>query len=89
MDKTGRNGLRFGDTQLQTFKEKYNHLKEKHIGMLGDFDYKTILEEFEPKWFEALDYLKKITLIDSEQYINNAMREGKSILARRCSRYYA
>jgi len=81
MDKTGRNGIRFGDTQLHNFKEKYNLLKEKHINMLGDYEYNDILEEFEPQWFEALNYLKQITLIDSEQYINTAMKEGKSILA--------
>ncbi len=81
MDKTGRNGLRFGDTQLDSFKNKYNHLVEKHVGMLHNFEYQSILDEFEPVWFEAIDYLKKVTLIDSEQYINNAMNEGKSILA--------
>ena len=81
MDKTGRNGLRFGDTELHNFKERYDALVEKHIGMLHDFDYKPILEEFEPIWFEAMEYLKKIKLIDSEHYINNAMAEGKTILA--------
>lgn len=81
MDKTGRNGIRFGDTQLHDFKERYDTLVKKHIGMLGSFDYKTILAEFEPQWFEALDYLSNITLIDSEQYLNDAMKNGKTILA--------
>ena len=81
MDKTGRNGIRFGDTQLHDFKERYNNLVKKHIGMLGNFEYKPILDEFEPQWFEALDYLSNIPLIDSEQYLNNALREGKAILA--------
>jgi len=81
MDKTGRNGVRFGDTELHDFKERYNHLKNKHISMLGDFNYQPILEEFESKWFEAIDFLKKIKLVDSEHYLNNALKEGKTILA--------
>ena len=81
MDKTGRNGIRFGDTQLHTFKERYNNLVKKHIGMLGNFDYKAILAEFEPQWFEALEYLSNIPLIDSEQYLNDALKNNKSILA--------
>lgn len=81
MDKTGRNGLRFGDSELSVFKQKYDQLVEKHISILGDYDYKSILSEFEPAWFEAMEYLKKIELIDSEQYINQAIVDGKTILA--------
>lgn len=81
MDKTGRNGLRIGDSQLSTFKEKYDHLVQKHKAILGDYDYAEMLSEFEPKWFEAMEFLSKFTLIDSEQYINGALKEGKTILA--------
>ncbi len=81
MDKTGRNGIRFGDTQLHDFQERYNRLVQKHIGMLGNFDYAPILDEFEPQWFDALKYLSNIQLIDSEQYLNDALKNGKSILA--------
>jgi len=81
MDKTGRNGLRIGDSLLPNFKEKYDHLVAKHKAMLGNYDYKDILNEFEPEWFEAMKFLSKFTLIDSEHYINNALNSGKSVLA--------
>ena len=81
MDKTGRNGLRMGDTESPKFKEKYQALVEKHRNILGDYDYQSILDETESKWFEALDFLKNIELIDSEHYINNAMQNGKKVLA--------
>lgn len=81
MDKTGRNGLRMGDTELPNFKEKYNNLVAKHKKILGNYDYKQLLEETESKWFEALEFLKNIELIDSEIYINKALSEGKKILA--------
>ncbi len=81
MDKTGRNGLRMGDSLASNFQEKYNALVAKHKAILGDYDYAEMLAEFEPQWFEAMEFLSKFTLIDSEHYINNAMKEGKTILA--------
>ncbi len=81
MDKTGRNGLRIGDSLLPNFKEKYNQLVAKHKAILGDYDYQSILNEFEPEWFDAMEFLSKFILIDSEHYINNALKEGKTILA--------
>ncbi len=81
MDKTGRNGLRMGDTQLSNFKEKYTNLVAKHKKILGNYEYQQLLDETESKWFEALEFLKKIELIDSEIYVNNALKAGKKILA--------
>jgi len=81
MDKTGRNGLRIGDSLLPNFKEKYDNLVAKHKTILGDYDYQDILNEFEPEWFEAMEFLSKFTLIDSEHYINNALKSSKTVLA--------
>lgn len=81
MDKTGRNGLRMGDTELTNFREKYDNLVAKHKRMLGSYEYAAMLEETEARWFEALEFLKKIDLIDSELYINQALAEGKKVLA--------
>lgn len=81
MDKTGRNGLRMGDSRATNFNEKYGQLVSKHKAILGDYDYAETLAELEPQWFEAMEFLSKFTLIDSEHYINNALKEGKSILA--------
>lgn len=81
MDKTGRNGIRMGDTESANFKEKYDALVEKHKNILGDYDYQSLLQEIENTWFEALEFIKKIPLIDSEIYLNNAITDGKKILA--------
>lgn len=82
MDKTGRNGLRVGDIFLPNFDEKYKVLVEKHINILKHyegFDYN--LPEMEKEWFEALKILKGMTCIDSETFLDNSLREGKTILA--------
>jgi len=83
MDKTGRNGLRVGDIELNDFKERYKALAEKHIEMI-DFhkvDLQYNLPEMEEEFFAAIEDLKKLTFIDSEAYLNQALKEGKSILA--------
>ena len=83
MDKTGRNGLRIGDLELSDWKEKYRNLANKHEAMIEfygveiDYDLKPLEEEF----FAAVEDLKRLTFIDSEEYIFEAQRQGKTILA--------
>ena len=81
MDKTGRNGLRVGDITTSDFKEKYEKLKKKHIQILNFYDFKYELEELETTWFASLETLKQYQHIDSENYIHNAIKKGKKILA--------
>ena len=81
MEKTGRNGLRMGDSKTNNFREKYDALQEKHKAILGDYDYAELLTELETKWFEAMEFMSKFTLIDSEHYLNNAMAKGQTVLA--------
>lgn len=82
MDKTGRNGLRVGDIFLPSFKDKYNALVEKHLNMLKHYeDFEYDLAELEGPWMEGIEILKGLTAVDSEQYLNEAMKSGKKILA--------
>ena len=81
MDKTGRNGLRVGDLELDEFKEKYNFLKDKHKTLLAQFDFDYNVEEIEKEWFEAIKTIKRFHFIDSEHFINQKIIEGKSVLA--------
>ena len=83
MDKTGRNGMRIGDLELADWKEKYSALTEKHIKMIDFYeaDIQYDLAELEAEFFQAVDMLKELTFIDSEEYLHNAMKEGKTILA--------
>ncbi|PXX99119.1 adenylosuccinate synthase [Marinifilum breve] len=81
MDKTGRNGLRVGDIN-SNFKEKYELLVAKHRQMLDkfyEFDYD--IAEYEAEWFEGIKVLSEFQHIDSEQFLNDALKEDKSILA--------
>lgn len=81
MDKTGRNGLRVGDIISPNFKSKYDALVEKHKKMLAHFDFEYSLDESEKSWFESIDVLQSLTIIDSENYLYEALESGKKILA--------
>jgi adenylosuccinate synthase len=81
MDKTGRNGLRVGDITTSDFKEKYSFLVSKHAQILEFHNFEYNLNEFEPAWFEGIELLRSLTHIDSEYYINAALRTGKTVLA--------
>ena len=81
MDKTGRNGLRVGDIKSEDFKEKYNHLKNKHFALLKDTDLIKGIKSLENEFLVCIDYLKNFEHIDSEHYLNNASENGKKILA--------
>jgi adenylosuccinate synthase len=83
MDKTGRNGIRVGDIELDDWKNKYRSLANKHEGMIDFYNVNIQydLKELEAEFFEAIDTLKSLTFIDSEEYLHQAQNEGKTILA--------
>jgi adenylosuccinate synthase len=82
-DKIGREGLRVGDL-LHNFETKYRERIENHKTMLSEFfhyDYKQILNECEADWFEGVEVLKSFQIVDTEHFINDLLKKGKSILA--------
>ena len=83
MDKTGRNGMRVGDLEFDDWKEKYRNLANKHQDLLGfhNIEIEYDLNELEAEFCEGIETLKKLKFIDSEQYMFEAMEQGKKILA--------
>ena len=83
MDKTGRNGIRVGDIIDDSWQIKYNNLKEKHLKLISNFNQKVelSLDQLEAEFFEGIECIKSFKLIESENYLNNAIIEGKKILA--------
>lgn len=83
MDKTGRNGFRIGDFELADWRVRYEKLKEKHVKMLDFYnvDIEFNIKDAEALFFEAVEKLKTIQFIDSEEFINESILKGKTILA--------
>ena len=82
MDKTGRNGIRVGDI-FGDVKSKLIELSQKHLSFLHKdmvIDAEDYINE-QNKWIDAIEILKQYNIIDSEIYINQALSEGKSVLA--------
>lgn len=81
MDKTGRNGLRVGDTLSDNFVERYQTLKNKHIGLLKQYDFEYDPDQNEKEWMDAIEYMKSFNLVDGEYFANKKLKEGSRILA--------
>ncbi|HQV35502.1 MAG TPA: adenylosuccinate synthase [Flavobacterium sp.] len=82
MDKTGRNGIRVGDIEMADFKERYRALADKHEAMISFYDVNLQynLPEMEEEFFASIEVLKSLQFIDSEEYLNQALKSGKTIL---------
>ncbi|PKP03012.1 MAG: adenylosuccinate synthase [Bacteroidetes bacterium HGW-Bacteroidetes-9] len=88
-DKVARHGLRVGDLMLGDFRERYEQLKKEHFRIVNSYQPDKellkieglLFEDYEKLWFDGLDYISDIELIDSEIFINKSIREGKRILA--------
>ena len=83
MDKTGRNGLRIGDLEKDNFLEEYRSLVEKHLSLINYYGVKIEfdLPSLEKEFFSAIDYLKTLSFIDSEDFFYHSQKQGKKILA--------
>ncbi|MBJ7879330.1 adenylosuccinate synthase [Gelidibacter salicanalis] len=83
MDKTGRNGIRVGDVEMADWKDKYRALADKHEAMIAFYnvDLQYDLQELETEFFKSVEVLKSLIFIDSEEYLHQAQKEGKTILA--------
>ncbi len=81
MDKTGRNGLRVGDTTLPDFKERYEKLKEKHLNILSHYGEVPDFKEREEAFLAAIEFIKTIPHVDSEHLVNQYLKQGKKVLA--------
>lgn len=83
-DKTSRNGLRLGDVEdPKTAKERYEAHRNAHIQRLvamGCEPDPEKLAEMEMKWLDALDYLRKFEIVDSEFVVNKLLKDGKKVL---------
>lgn len=82
MDKTGRNGIRVGDTELNNFKEKYDALKNKHLEMIKSYNFTEYdLASIEKEWMDSIQLFSSLNLVDSEHMVNEYISSGKKVLA--------
>jgi adenylosuccinate synthase len=81
MDKTGRNGLRVGDILSKNFRQKYDKLAQKHIQLLRQYGHEVEWQQWEEPFFEAIESLRSLQIINAEYWLDMHMKEGKRVLA--------
>jgi len=81
MDKTGRNGLRVGDLLDKTFTTQYIKLRMKHQRLLDNFNFQEDISSWEEEFFEAIDFVRELNIVNGEYFINDKLQEGKRVLA--------
>ena len=77
MDKTGRNGLRVGDLLHKSFTTQYIKLRLKHQKLLENFSFAEDISDWEEEFFEALEFLKELQIVNGEYFINDKIQQGK------------
>jgi adenylosuccinate synthase len=86
-----------GDLPSKQLIDKYVILTNKHFDILNQnehfinwsttefstkkYDSTDRFKSEETKWFESIEFLKSFDFIDSEYYINKALKERKTVLA--------
>lgn len=80
-DKIARQGLRVGDIISGNFKEKYERLVSVHKTILDFYKFEYDLPSLEKDFFEAIEFVKKFNIVDSEYFINQCIKNNETILA--------
>jgi adenylosuccinate synthase len=81
MDKTGRNGLRVGDLLDKNFTTAYIRLRLKHQKLLDNLGFTEDISAWEDEFFDALEFLRELNIVNGEYFINEKISEGKKVLA--------
>jgi adenylosuccinate synthase len=81
MDKTGRNAIRVGDLLSKNFTTQYIKLRLKHQKLLDNFHFIEDISSWEEDFFEAIEFLKTLNIVNGEYFINHKLNEGKKVLA--------
>jgi adenylosuccinate synthase len=79
-DKIARHGFRVGDILSADFEEKLSAQVKWHqeiISGYGNEEVSVDLDEF----LEGVEYLRTLKIVNTEYFLNEALKEGKSILA--------
>ncbi len=81
MDKTGRNGLRVGDLIDKNFTTAYIKLRLKHQRLLDNYGFDEDISAWEEEFFEAVEFLRELNIVNGEYFINDQLSKGRKVLA--------
>ena len=79
-DKVARTGVRVGDLLRPDFEERYAAARAAHERTIKSLNFEYDLAPLEKAWREGIEYMKQFKFVDSEHFVANLLREGKTIL---------
>ena len=79
-DKVARTGVRVGDLLRPDFEERYAAARAAHERTLKSLNFEYDLAPLEKAWREGIEYMKQFKFVDSEHFVANLLRDGKTIL---------
>lgn len=79
IDKAGRFGLRVGDVFKKDFNKRLENIIKEHCNLLN-IDINSIKESID-EYINSIDLIKNFEVVDCSFFINNAIANGKNILA--------
>jgi len=79
-DKIGRSGIRLGEILDSEFKNKIESIIKLHNIQLQNLGGKPVSGHSMEKFFQALTFLKKFNISDTEILINSEIDKGSSVL---------
>ena len=74
-------GLRVGDLLDKNFTTAYIKLRLKHQRLLDNYAFNEDITAWEEEFFEALEFLKELNIVNGEYFINKQLKAGKKVLA--------
>lgn len=80
-DKIGRTGLRVGDLFRADFQDMYQKAVDQHIALLDHYAIDYDLPTAEKAFWEAVEFVKGLQVVDCENYLQDALAAGKKVLA--------
>jgi adenylosuccinate synthase len=81
MDKTGRNGLRVGNLLEDNFLEEYQKITQKHRQLLDNYNFNEDISSWETEFFEAIEFLRTLKIVNGEYFINEKISQGHHVMA--------
>lgn len=81
MDKTGRNAIRVGDLLHKSFTTNYIKLRMKHQRLLDNYHFQEDISAWEEDFFEAIEFLRSLNIVNGEYFINDRISKGQKVLA--------
>ncbi len=80
-DKAARKGLRIRDIFSDNFDSDFQKLEKDHLTRLAYYNASDVSREEEKNWWEGIKLLKDLNTINAEEYLNNQLEKGDTILA--------